>query len=176
MKKTINGIIITLASVVLICGIVATCMTRTINNPKTYISICDDYYYYYPNYTNYAKDGRIKVNYDISTDKSYLYVKDSSVELITRSEYYHRNANNYKILMDKAKRDYQTDRTEENLATYNHAKTQYESSSTTARDFDMSLLITGAKAFFETYFSIVALLMIALLINTKIEYKKRDKN
>lgn len=163
MKKTINGIIIALACVVLVLGVVAACMTSVIINSKTTESY-------------YAKDGRIKTSREISVDESYLYVKDSSVEVITESEYLHRRANNYKIRMDKAKMEYQADKTEENLVIYNSAKAQYESASTAACNFDMSLITTGAKEFFGTYFPIAVLLMLALLINIKIEYKKRDKN
>lgn len=158
MKKTVSFIIIGLIGLVLIVGIVASSMTVSITNSKTQTS-------------NYAKDGRIKVNYDVSEENSYLYIKDTDAEIMTRSEAYHRTANNYKIRMDKAKKDYLADKTDSKLEIYNGYKVSYESALTTARNFDMSLFTGFMSAFFGTYFPVIALLAITLLINQKIDYK-----
>jgi len=162
MKRIIDWTIIGLACVVLIWGITAASISLA-NSNNTRIA-------------TYAKDGRSIVRTDVAEGNEYLQVKSLEYEIIRNLEYYSRLVKHNKIVMDKAKENYDADNTNENLLDeYNEAKANYEEAKSDKSYYGRLYFTSSSSVFFGTYFPIIIFLGIAILVNQKVEYKKKEK-
>ena len=169
-KKTLNLIIIAVICLVLIVGIIDSAiiyesLTRsyTTMEPSSYSST-----------NNLDKDGKIMVTFDVPDNNAYLYVKTTKVEVITRNEYLKRVVKNRKIVMDHANEEFTATWTEGNEISYNKAVADYELAKKNLSRTNREAFSLASTAFFRTYFTIIAFLGIAFLINQKLFSKNGE--
>lgn len=165
-KKNVNLLILVFACVILLWGIIASCITFANNNNNTKITASPW------SANNLDKDGKIMQTTDVDAKDADLYVKNTDVEVISQKEYQTRNVKNLKILMERAEKDLKDSKIvqrqyDEAAAAYNVAKKNLSRTTNAA-------FTAGSATFFGTYFPIIVLLGIALAVNQKVDYPEKE--
>ena len=171
-KKVVSLIIIMIACLVLIFGIIDSSIKYS-SLTRYPVKMTPSYYS-----NSLDKDGKIMTTGDVPFDEEYLYVKTTKVEVITQNEYLKRVVKNKKIIMEHVKEEYDaevqvwiSETLELNyntaVANYNFAKKDLSRTNREA----FSLIST---MFFSTYFTIIAFLGIAFVINQKLLSSKGE--